>query len=104
MVVVAHSLRLVTVAAGVGVPRSDGGGDAVDGGVAGVSGGSASSSSGGVPRSDGGDDAVDSGVAGITGASASSSIGEAGSSVNSSGVTGDGWSDGGAGCRRIEDG
>ncbi len=68
MVVATRSLRLVTVVAGVGVPRCDGGGDAVDGGVAGISGGSAGSSSG-----------------------------EAGSSVNSSGVSGNGWSDGGAG-------
>jgi hypothetical protein len=67
-VVGTRSLRLVTVVAGVGIPRSSGGDDAVDGGVAGISGGTAGSSSS-----------------------------EAGSSVNSSGATGDGWSDGGAG-------
>jgi hypothetical protein len=87
MVIVTRSLRLVTVAAGVGVTRGDGGGDAVDG----------RSSSGGVSRSDGGDDAEGSGVAGISGGSAGSSSGEASSSVIGSGVAGDGWSDGGAG-------
>jgi hypothetical protein len=51
MVVVARSLRLVSVGAGMGVPRWDGGGGvdvgmAVDGGVAGISGGTAGSSSG----------------------------------------------------------
>ncbi len=68
MVVGTHSLRLVTVVAGIGVPRSSGGDDAVDGGVAGISGGTAGSSSG-----------------------------DAGLSVNGSGATGNGWSDGGTG-------
>ncbi len=68
MVVATRSLRLVSVVAGVGVPRCGGEGGAVDGGVAGISGSTAGSSSG-----------------------------EAASSVNSSGASGDGWSDGGAG-------
>jgi hypothetical protein len=72
MVVVARSLRLVSVGAGIGFPRCEGGGG-VDGSVA-----------------------VDGGVAGISGRTAGSSSGEAGSRVNSSGVSGHGRSDGGA--------
>jgi hypothetical protein len=68
MVVATRTLRLVTVVAGVGVPRCGGGDGAVNGGVVGILGGSAGACSG-----------------------------EAGSSVNSSGVSGDGWSDGGTG-------
>ncbi len=72
-------------------------GEAGGGVVAGVLSGSARFGRGGVSRSDGGDDAEGSGVAGISGGSAGSSSGETGSSVISSGVAGDGWSDGGAG-------
>jgi hypothetical protein len=102
MVVVARSLRLVSVGMGVGVPRWDGGGG-VDVGVAvdGISGGTAGSSSGeaslrvhssgvsGRGSSDGGV-AVDGGVAGISGGAAGSSNGEASSRVSSSGVSGRG--------------
>jgi hypothetical protein len=46
MVVATRSLRLVTVVAGVGVPRCEGGDGAVDGGVVGISGSSVGSNSG----------------------------------------------------------